>query len=296
MNTSRQAIGVIGGSGLYAIEGLTNVREEVVSTPFGPPSAPIVCGEFHGHPILFLARHGRGHRILPGEVNNRANIYALKILGAQWCIGVSSVGSLREELPPGTVVIPDQVIDRTHGRESTFFGDGIVAHVSMADPFCPELRRALREAGSGIGRSREVTIHDGGTVVVMQGPQFSTRAEAHLHRAWGASLIGMTTMPEAKLAREAEIAYATLALVTDYDCWHEDEAAVDMAMVYETMQRNVGHARALIAAVLPLLAGREPSAIAAHALRNAFATKLADVPAARLEQLGAILAPYRQNN
>ncbi|HPH02004.1 MAG TPA: S-methyl-5'-thioadenosine phosphorylase [Spirochaetota bacterium] len=234
----------IGGSGIYSIDGMSIVDELAIKTPFGKPSDKIMVGAFEdGSRIAFLPRHGRGHRLLPTEVNSRANIWALKSIGVESIVSLSAVGSLREEIAPRHLVIPDQLIDRTrHRPESSFFGEGIVGHVSFADPYCGELRailiKAAREAGA--------TIHDKGTLVCMEGPMFSTRAESLLYRSWNASIIGMTVLPEAKLAREAEIAYATLALVTDYDCWRETGEAVHTEMVVETMGVNNETARRIV--------------------------------------------------
>ena len=235
------ALGFIGGSGLYDIEGLTGRREIEVSTPFGDPSDTIVTGSLDGVPVAFLPRHGRGHRISPTEIPVRANIYALKSLGVERILSVSAVGSLKEELRPLDLVIPDQIIDRTKSRVSTFFGDGLVAHVGFADPFCADLRRNALDASHDL-----TTVHDSGTYVVIEGPQFSTRAESALYRSWGADVIGMTALPEAKLAREAEICYATLAFVTDYDVWREAEEDVSVEMVVANLMKNVETARAII--------------------------------------------------
>ena len=234
-------LGFIGGSGLYDIEGLTDRREVEVNTPFGDPSDTIVTGSLDGVRVAFLPRHGRGHRISPTEIPVRANIYALKSLGVERVLSVSAVGSLKEELKPLDLVIPDQIIDRTKTRVSTFFGDGLVAHVGFADPFCAYLRGAALDAAHGL-----TTVHDGGTYVVIEGPQFSTRAESALYRSWGADVIGMTALPEAKLAREAEICYATLAFVTDYDVWREAEEDVSVEMVVANLMKNVDTARSII--------------------------------------------------
>ncbi len=235
------ALGFIGGSGLYDIEGLTDRREIEVSTPFGDPSDTIVTGSLDGVCVAFLPRHGRGHRITPTEIPVRANIYALKSLGVERILSVSAVGSLKEELRPLDLVIPDQIIDRTRARVSTFFGDGLVAHVGFADPFCPQLRRDAMDASRDL-----TTVHDGGAYVVIEGPQFSTRAESALYRSWGADVIGMTALPEAKLAREAEICYTTLAFVTDYDVWRESEEDVSVEMVVANLMKNVETARSII--------------------------------------------------
>ncbi len=234
-------LGFIGGSGLYDIERLTDRQEIGISTPFGEPSDSIVTGSLDGVPVAFLPRHGKGHRISPTEIPVRANIYALKSLGVERLLSVSAVGSLKEELRPLDLVVPDQIIDRTKARVSTFFGDGLVAHVGFADPFCADLRRDALDAAHGL-----TTVHDGGAYVVIEGPQFSTRAESALYRSWGADVIGMTALPEAKLAREAEICYATLAFVTDYDVWRESEEDVSVEMVMANLMKNVETARRII--------------------------------------------------
>jgi len=235
-------IGVIGGSGLYEMEGMTNVEEVKPDTPFGEPSDVIIIGELEGNRLAFLPRHGRGHYIMPTEVPSRANIYALKSLGVEWIISISAVGSLIEEIRPMDLVIPDQLIDRTRSRVNTFFGDGLVAHVTFADPFCPVLSDILHQAAIEEG----ARVHKGGTYVVMEGPLFSTKAESNLYRSWGASVIGMTALPEAKLAREAEICYATVACATDYDCWHEAEESVTIEMVIANLQQSVSRAKSII--------------------------------------------------
>lgn len=228
-------LGVIGGSGIYEIEDFTLLEEVELDTPFGKPSDPVRIGSFgSGINIAFISRHGKGHRLLPAEVPSRANIWALKKLGVTTVISLSAVGSLQERLKPTHTCVPDQLIDKTHGRAATFFGNGIVGHVSVADPFCEPTRQKLVRAVKACGG----TVHEGGTYVCMEGPCFSTRAESNLHRSWGAAVIGMTALPEAKLAREAELCYATLALVTDYDCWHEEEEDVSVGMVVETMRKN----------------------------------------------------------
>jgi 5'-methylthioadenosine phosphorylase len=236
-------VAVIGGSGFYEMKGLTELEEVRQGTPFGDPSDSIVLGTLEGVRVAFLPRHGKGHRILPTEVPARANIYALKSLGVEFIISVSAVGSLREELQPLHLVIPDQIIDRTRFRASTFFGNGMVAHVAMADPFCPVLSDIVYESAREAG----ATVHRGGTLVVMEGPAFSTRAESHLYRSWGADLIGMTALPEAKLAREAEICYVTLASVTDYDSWYEAHAEVTAEMILNNLNRNVAISRRVVA-------------------------------------------------
>ena len=242
-------IGIIGGSGLYGISGLEDERWVRVLSPFGEPSDDLLFGSLNGVPIVFLPRHGRGHRLNPSQLNYRANIDVLKWAGVTEIISVSAVGSLREELSPGCFVIVDQFIDRTFDRRKTFFDDGIVAHVSMADPVCPRLGDALQQAGDALS----IPIVRGGSYLAMEGPQFSSRAESELYRSWGCSVIGMTNMPEAKLAREAELCYATLAMVTDYDCWHEAHADVSVESVVKVLRENAERARAMIVETLPLL-------------------------------------------
>jgi 5'-methylthioadenosine phosphorylase len=239
------AMGVIGGSGLYDMPGLQIVDEAELSTPFGAPSDRYIVGNISGRRVVFLPRHGRTHSLLPSEVNFRANIYGFKKLGVERLVAVSAVGSMREEIHPCHVVLPDQFIDRTRGRADTFFGGGVVAHVALADPVCPQLHAAL----DGAARASGATVWTGGTYLCMEGPAFSTRAESLLYRSWGVSVIGMTNIPEAKLAREAEICYATLALVTDFDCWHETEEEVSVEMLLANLRRNAATAHAIIGAL-----------------------------------------------
>lgn len=281
------AVAVIGGSGIYRMEGISDVEERRVKTPFGAPSDAIVCGNLAGRRVLFLPRHGRGHRILPHEVNSRANIWALKSLGADWILSLSAVGSLREEMKPRDVVIPDQVFDRTRMRPSTFFGDGLVGHVVFGEPYCPLLRRLLIEA------CRELTlpVHDGGTYVCMEGPAFSTRAESEEYRRRGFSVIGMTNLPEAKLAREAEIAFATVALVTDYDCWHPEHDHVTVEMVIANLQANAEHVKAIIRHVVPRVP-RDRTSPAHDALRNAIMTDRKLWPVKTVKKLRPIIGRY----
>lgn len=282
-----QMIGVIGGSGLYEMDGLTNVREQVIETPFGAPSDALITGELDGVPMAFVPRHGRGHRLTPTEVPYRANIWALKSLGVDWVISVSAVGSLKEEIVPGHVVCIDQFIDRTRQRKSTFFGDGVVAHVAFGDPVCSALQAilvgAVREAGG--------VVHDGGTYVCMEGPAFSTRAESHLYRSWGASVIGMTNLPEAKLAREAEMSYATLAMATDYDCWHVGHDDVTVDQVVAVIQSNVDLARRAVAAAVPHIV-RHGASPHANALQHAVMTRPDLIPADRRAALDLFLGKY----
>jgi 5'-methylthioadenosine phosphorylase len=239
-------VGVIGGSGLYELPGLADIREEVVDTPFGSPSDALIHGRLGDASLVFLPRHGRGHRFTPTEVPYRANLWALKQAGCSWVISVSAVGSLREEIAPGQVVLVDQFIDRTRQRPSTFFGDGVVGHISFGDPGCGVLRSLLRDSCASLS----VPHHDGGTYVCMEGPAFSTRAESNLYRSWGASVIGMTNLPEAKLAREAELSYAIIAMVTDFDCWHPDHDAVEVAAILRVLRENATNAARLLARLL----------------------------------------------
>lgn len=279
------SLGVIGGSGLYEIEGLKNVREVTLKTPFGTPSDAVRVGTLDGVSMAFLSRHGRGHRLHPGEINYRANIYALKALGVRRVISVSAVGSMKESIRPGDVVLPDQFIDLTKRRISTFFEGGIVAHVGFGEPICPTVANVLAWGGQQVGG----TFHRGGTYVCMEGPQFSTKAESRLYRQWGVDVIGMTNMPEAKLAREAELCYATLALVTDYDCWHETEEAVTVEAILATLHRNV----ALAKQVLRVVAARVNEAPATcgcqQALKTAIVTAQDRIPAGTKRKLALLL-------
>jgi 5'-methylthioadenosine phosphorylase len=280
-------VAVIGGSGFYDMEGLTELEEVRQSTPFGDPSDSIVLGNLQGERVAFLPRHGKGHRILPTEVPARANIYALKSLGVEFIISISAVGSLREELQPLHLVVPDQIIDRTRARASTFFGGGLVAHVAMADPYCPVLGEIVYESARDAG----ATVRRGGTLVVMEGPAFSTRAESHLYRSWGADLIGMTALPEAKLAREAEICYVTLASVTDYDTWYEAHAEVTAEMILNNLSRNVATCRRVVAnAVRRLPETRR--CFCATALDNALVTPLRLVPDQTKKALAPIIGRF----
>jgi 5'-methylthioadenosine phosphorylase len=241
--TGEPLLGIIGGSGLYQMDGLEGVEEIILDTPFGAPSGAYLSGRMGGRAVVFLARHGSGHRILPTELNFRANIHGFRQLGADAIISVSAVGSLREEIKPGHMVVPAQFIDRSYARPSTFFGEGIVAHVSFADPVCPQLSSTVAQAAVTAGAK----VHSGGTYVCMEGPQFSTRAESHLYRSWGGDVIGMTNLQEAKLAREAEICFATLAMATDYDCWREDEEGVAAGDIISVLAANVAKARETVA-------------------------------------------------
>jgi len=284
-------IGIIGGSGLYAIPGLTGVHEERVSTPFGDPSDAFVLGELEGRNVAFLARHGRGHRLLPTELNFRANIYALKKLGVTRIVSVSAVGSLRERLHPGHFLVPDQFIDRTSLRHATFFGDGIVAHVALADPVCAAVASAIFSACKTEG----VTAHKDGTYVCMEGPQFSTRAESNLYRSWGAHVIGMTNLQEAKLAREAEICYATAAMITDYDCWHPGHDDVTVEQIVAVLNQNAANACRVIKTVVASLP-RERNCGCASALQHAILTAPAAIPAATREKLDLLIGKYLKSN
>jgi 5'-methylthioadenosine phosphorylase len=281
-------IGVIGGSGLYNMEGLTNLVEEFVDTPFGKPSDALIHGVLDGVEMVFLPRHGRGHRLNPSEVPYRANIFALKQAGVDWIISVSAVGSLREEIVPGHVVVVDQFIDRTKNRAATFFEKGIVAHVSFGDPVCSALRQYLVEAADETG----ATHHDGGTYVCMEGPVFSTRAESELYRSWGASVIGMTNLPEAKLAREAEISYATLAMATDYDCWHMGHDEVSVEAVLAVVKQNVEMAQKIIRTAVGKIASHEGPAPMSSALDNAIMTQPDLIPEQILKDLSPIVGKY----
>ncbi|MBI4297134.1 MAG: S-methyl-5'-thioadenosine phosphorylase [Chloroflexi bacterium] len=280
-------IGVIGGTGLYQMEGLTQLRELHVETPFGKPSDAITLGNLEGIPVAFLPRHGRGHRFSPTHIPARANIYALKSLGVEHIISVSAVGSLKEEIVPLDIVIPDQLIDRTRSRSNTFFDQGMVAHVAFAQPFCPALSDILFQQAQGLG----VPVHRGGTYVVMEGPQFSTKAESHLYRSWGASVIGMTALPEAKLAREAEICYATLACATDYDCWHEAEASVSVEMVLANLQKNVATSQRILQRVIPQIP-LDRCCPCPSALQKAIVTAPEAIPQETRERLVLLIRKY----
>ena len=285
--TNQTKLAIIGGSGLYDFPELTDRCELDIETPFGRPSDSIVTGTVSGVDVAFLPRHGRGHRISPTHLPARANIFALKTLGVERILSVSAVGSLREELEPLDMVIPDQLLDRTKGRPATFFEDGIVAHVTFAEPFCPDLSGLLHQTAV----RRGMTSHLGGTYVVMEGPQFSTRAESELYRSWGASVIGMTGLPEAKLAREAEICYATMALVTDYDCWHEAEESVSVEMVVANLLRNVEAAQGVIKEIVAGLAPVRDCGCRS-ALQDAIVTAPDLVPRPTLERLSPIVERY----
>jgi len=285
---SQPVIGVIGGSGLYEIEGLTEIDEVRIETPFGEPSDVYITGVLEGVRMVFLPRHGRGHRLLPSEVNYRANVFGMKKLGVERIISVSAVGSMKEEIAPGHIVIPDQFFDRTQGRRaSTFFGDGVVGHVQFADPVCGELSTALFAAAGEVG----ATVHKGGTYICIEGPNFSTRTESKIYRSWGIDVIGMTNLPEARLAREAEICYGTVALATDYDCWHEEHDDVSVESVLAIIDKNVATARNMIKSVVPKLVA-DRTCPCREALKYAIMTRRDLIPAQTRERLAPLVGKY----
>lgn len=283
-------IAIIGGSGLYELEGMEDVEEVTVETPFGPTSDKLITGKLGGANLIFVPRHGRGHKHLPSEVPYQANIWALKEMGAKWVLSVSAVGSMRKEIVPGHFVLPDQFIDRTSGRTQTFFGEGIVAHVSMADPVCPVLRDKVAESVRACG----ITLHDSGTYICMEGPAFSSRAESNMYRQWGVSIIGMTACPEVKLAREAELRYVTLALSTDYDCWHEEEENVNVESVVEILQRNTANVKRVLKHLIPELAKvpEDTTSPCDDALAHAIMTNPEIIPAQTRKKLDPIVKRY----
>jgi 5'-methylthioadenosine phosphorylase len=285
----KMRLAVIGGSGLYNMPDLKAAREQVLNTPFGKTSAPIIVGELEGQPVAFLARHGIGHHILPSEVNYRANIYALKQLGAERIVSISACGSLREDYAPGHIVIPDQLFDNTKGRERTFFGEGLVVHVSVADPFCPDLSTQLENAT----RKTNATVHRGGSFITIEGPRFSTKAESNTYRTWGMSLIGMTASPEAFLAREAELCYAVMAHVTDYDVWHVSESPVTVEMVIQTLNRNTLIAQEAIRHLASELS-QTRDCDCERALASALITRKDIIPSATREKLDLLIKKYYQ--
>jgi 5'-methylthioadenosine phosphorylase len=286
---SEKIIGVIGGSGLYEMEGLTDVREEIVSTPFGEPSDTYFTGSLNGVKLVFLPRHGRGHRYLPSEVNYRANIYGMKKLGVEQIISVSAVGSLKEEIAPGHIVIPDQFIDRTKGiRKDTFFGNGVVAHAGFADPVCAGLSSTLEAAAKSVG----ATVHRGGAYICMEGPAFSTRAESLMYRGLGAAIIGMTNLTEAKLAREAEICYGIIALSTDYDCWHDSHDDVTVEAIIAIIHQNVAMAKNIIRQAVGTLATAERSCPCSSAMRYAVITDRKAIPEKAKADLNILVGKY----
>ncbi len=281
-------VGIIGGSGLYDIEGIKNLKEKIITTPFGKPSDKFITGILEGTDVVFLPRHGRGHRITPTEINYRANIFGMKKLGVDAIISVSACGSLREDMKPMDFVVPDQFVDRTnHARESTFFGNGIVAHVAFADPVSPELAKILIASCKKVG----ATVHDKGTYINMEGPQFSTKAESHLYRRWGMDIIGMTNMAEAKLAREAEISYVTLVAVTDYDCWHESHESVTIEMIINNLNNNIANAKKILKSAIPEI-GKLKTFSAQGALKYAIMTNRDLIPAKAKKDLKIIVGKY----
>jgi 5'-methylthioadenosine phosphorylase len=284
---SEAAIGIIGGSGLYELSGLTDVRWRRVRTPFGDPSDEYCVGRIGAQRVVFLARHGRGHRIAPTDLNFRANIWGLKSLGVEWVIAISAVGSMKEHIRPLDLVIPDQFFDATKRRVSTFFGEGIVGHIGMADPICPQLATILEKAA----RQSGATVHRGGTYLCIEGPQFSTRAESRIYRTWGVDVIGMTNVPEVKLAREAELCYATLAMATDYDVWHDTHAAVSVDVVVKTLLQNVATAKDVLARAIPDIA--PPRACdCPHLLKDAIITDPKAFPMTARRRLELIIGKY----
>jgi len=284
---SKAKIGIIGGSGLYNMEGMTGMEEAKVTTPFGEPSDDILLGSVGGVRVAFLPRHGEGHRISPAELPSKANIYALKSLGVERIISVSAVGSLKEEIAPLDIVVPDQLIDATKGRASTFFTDGIVGHVSFAEPFCPVLSQLSLEASTKAG----ARVHQGGTYLVIEGPQFSSRAESQLYCSWGVDVVGMTASPEAKLAREAEMCYATLAIVTDYDCWHPGHESVTAEMILTNLRKGVDTVKRILKLLLPSIPERRDCACAS-ALRHAVVTDAKYVSESKKKELELLIGKY----
>jgi len=284
-------VGIIGGSGLYEIDGLSDIREYNPTTPYGRPSSPLMLGKLEGMPVAFLARHGQGHRIAPSDINYRANIFSLKQLGVEWILSVSAVGSMREDVEPGHVVIPDQFFDHTKHRINTFFGDtvapGVVAHAAFADPVCPILANML----SDVCEKQNLVVHRSGTYLCIEGPQFSSKGESRVYRQWGVDIIGMTNVPEAKLAREAEICYSTIAMVTDYDCWHETHESVTVEAILETLHRNVSHAKKIIReAIMALPIDR--NCPCESALKTALVTPKELVPLTTRRRLAPLLGRY----
>ncbi len=281
-------LGVIGGSGFYQMSGLEKVQQLTLQTPFGEPSDPFYRGRIGELEVVFLARHGRGHRVLPSEINFRANVFGMKQLGVTHLVSISTAGSLKEEIHPGELIVPDQFIDRTFRRPQTFFGDGLVVHVSLASPVCAELARSVLDST----RHGGATVHEGGTYLCIEGPQFSTRAESNLYRSFGASVISMTAMQEARLAREAELCYAALVLVTDYDCWHESVAAVDIAEILRVMNANVEKAQKGVSQLAGMLGNRPRTCGCEHALKGTIITDPKLIPPGRIEALRPLLGKY----
>lgn len=280
-------LGVIGGSGLYGMEGLKNVRTVAVRTPFGDPSDDLVVGDLDGRTLAFLPRHGRGHRFLPSQINYRANIYAMKKVGVKWVLSISAVGSMKESIRPGDIVVADQFYDHTRFRPTTFFGDGLVGHIPFADPVCPNLAAVAYAAAKKIVKR----THRGGTYLCMEGPAFSTRAESRIYRKWGVDVIGMTNLPEAKLAREAELCYATLALATDYDCWHETEEDVSIEAVLALLRKNVENSKRIVREVARRLPGKG-SCGCDESLRHAIITDRKKIPAPARRKLALLIGKY----
>ena len=285
--TENIRIGIIGGSGLYEMQELTDVEQVSLETPFGAPSDAYVIGTLEGIRVAFLSRHGRGHRLSPSELNFRANVYGFKKLGIEHLISVTAVGSLKETIHPLDIVIPDQLYDRTNKRVSTFFGNGLVAHIAFADPMCPDLAKLIYKAGTQVGAS----IHSGGTLLCIEGPAFSTRAESNVYRQWGMDIIGMTSLQEAKLAREAEICYAAMALVTDYDCWHAEQSEVTVETVVQNLKKNISLAKKIIAVVVPKISD-ERECICARALKNAIMTAADTIPSQTRKKLELLVGKY----
>jgi len=284
---SEKIVGVMGGSGLYEMEGLEDIQSVSLKTPFGDPSDAFIVGRLEGVKVAFLPRHGKGHRIQPSSLNFRANIYGMKTLGVQWIIGVSAVGSMKEWIHPGDMVIPDQFIDQTRGRSNTFFSDGIVGHISFADPVCPVLSQILFEAGKEVG----ATVHPKGTYLCIEGPQFSTRAESRLYRTWGVDVIGMTNLPEAKLAREAEICYSTIAFATDYDCWHEEAGDVSIGEVLRILAQSTKVAKSAIRHAIKHLPEKR-ECLCAHTLKYALITGKKHLSEKTKKDLELIIGKY----
>jgi 5'-methylthioadenosine phosphorylase len=287
MASAKFEIGIVGGSGLYALDGLNAVKEIILDTPFGSPSDAYITGVLQGRRVAFLPRHGRGHRFTPSEVNYRANIFGFKRLGVRQLVAITAVGSLQEEIHPGEIVLPDQLVDRTRQRASSFFGEGVVAHVPFADPFCQRLGRCLVKAAE----TTPATINRGGTLVCIEGPAFSTRAEAHLYRQWGCDIVGMTTLQEAKLAREAEICYSAMALVTDFDCWNETAEAVTADAVAATMAANIDVAKQILARLIPDLVD-VPACSCRSALSGAIMSAADKIPIEARQRLGLLIDKY----
>ncbi len=290
---ANQVLGVIGGSGIYDLPGLSEIEEITVETPFGAPSSKLVVGQLGDTKMVFLARHGEGHTILPHEINYRANLFALKTQGVEWIVSLSAVGSMREDIRPGDIVIVDQYFDRTNGRASTFFGEGIAAHVGFGDPVSPILAGLVHKVAVARAADfgHDVRVHQGGTYMVMNGPQFSTRAESNIYRGWGVDVIGMTNMPEAKLAREAEMSFCTIALCTDYDCWHEEEDDVSVEAVLATVKQNAALARDIVANI-PGHLPETHNCIASSALKFAIMTDPDKIPAETKTRLAPLLSKY----